>query len=1042
VPGAGDTAVFNSSAGTHNQATVDAAFTGTVAAVDLTWSGTLTLARSLTVNQEMTLANGTLTGGGDLTAKGTFTWSGGTLSGTGAVTVPSGSALTLSGGGKTLDHRSLTSAGAALWQGTGGLTATNGAIFTNSGTFDDQNNQSFSGSTGTFTNTGTFTKSAGTGTTSFSSTFNNNGTLQVEAGTLNLSAGGSSGGTFAAAASATLQFGGGTETLSGNSSMSGAGMVKFTSGTVNLNGAYNVTGGTQVTGATVNFNHAVTSLGAVTVSNGTANFSTGSAITVGNLTLSGGTLAGSDSLSVTNLTWSGGGAMTGTGSTIVPSGGSFTLDANANKSLTARTVINGGALVYTGVSGINGNGTLVNTGTFDDQGDFMLTGALVFNNSGAFTKSAGINTTLFQDTVAFNNTGTVTVLSGTLEIAGGNDTSSGTFIVAPAGTLKFGGHTHTLTDSSSIGGAGTVIFNGGTTTLAGSYNLTGGETKFTSTFGTTTFNAPVTSLGTTLDMSGGGNVVFDGGQPITVDTLIVTGFDSITGTDDLTVTEQFSWSGGVMSGPSTTTIADTATLTLTGGEDDQRNLVNNGTINWISGNFTLNNGATFTNNGTLYDNSDHGLSSNGSTVNNTGAYVKTAGTGTTAIGTVFNNSGLVDIQSGTLALQSGGTQEGTFIAEDGATLDLNSGTFFFDTPSSITGYNTGIAILNSNTTIAGTYDLGTGTTEIPNTFATVSFVSPVTSVGSVLNVNGVVDFSGGNPITVDTLTLTTFGSLTGSDDLYVATTFEWSGGNMGGSANTFILDNATLTLDGNQYANLRGGRNFVNNGTVNWVARADFTLNDGSTFTNNGTFIDQYDHGLSGNGGTFLNNGTFGKVAGPGTTTVGNNVSFFNAGLVSVQSGTLYVAGGSYTQFAGQTDISAGAVLQADGGVFIGGGLLTGYGSVYGDVTNSGEVLPGEDGSPGALTITGNYTQTSTGLLEIEIGDPSAVGFGQLAIGGAAALDGTLDVTLLYGYMPNSGDSFPVLYFGSGSGTFAHVTGDGPLFSVNYDPNDVTLVMS
>jgi hypothetical protein len=1044
VPAAGDTVVFNSTAGSHNQSTVDAAFTGTVAALDISWSGTITLARSLTVNQEMALGNGTVTGGGDLTVKGTFNWTGGTLSGTGTATVPSGSALVLSfGGNRTLDHRAFINAGAAVWTEGGSFKATNGAIFTNSGTFDDQNNQIFSDNSGTFINTGTFMKSAGTGTTTFNATFNNNGTVQVLAGTLNLADGSSSAGSFTVAGGTTLQFSGGTATLTGNSSISGTGTVKVTNGTVNLGGAYNVTGTTQVTGGTATFSHAVTNLGVVTVSGGTADFSTGSAITVASLTLSGGTLTGSSAWTVAGtMTWSGGGALTGTGSTTIASGATLNLDANANKTFNTRTLTNNGKLVYQGDSGLNGSGVLNNNNYFDDQGNFKLTGSIRFNNAGTFTKSVGTNTTQFQDTVQFNNSGTVNVLSGTLNVAGGGDTSSGTFNVSAPGILQFGGAAHTLTAASKITGDGTVIFNGGTTTLAGTYDLENGPTKFTSTFGTTTFTGPVLSLGTTLDMSGGGKINFSGGQPITIDTLIVTGFDSITGSDDLTVTRQFNWSGGVMSGTGTTTVADSATLTLTGGEDDQRNLVNNGTINWNSGNFTLNTGATFTNNGTLNDNGDHSWSSNGSTFENAGAYVKTAGTGTTAIGPLFNNSGSVDIQSGTLTLTNGGTEDGSFTVEDGATLDLNSGNFTFSGSSSVTGFNTGTVILNTNTTVAGTYDLGTGTTKVPNTFATVAFTSPVTSVGSILNVDGYVEFSGGNPISVDTLTLTTFGTVTGTDEVDISGTLSWNAGVMSGTGSTNVLDSATATFDGNQYANLEGGRSFTNNGTVNWVGSADITLNDGATFTNNGSFTDATDHGLSGNGGTFNNNGTFVKVAGPGTTTVGSNLSFFNSGLASMQSGTLYIVGGQYTQITGQTDIGAGAFLQADGGVVILDGSLSGYGSVNGDVFNSGTVLPGEDGSPGILTINGNYTQTATGTLNLQIDDPNGAGFDQLAIAGNVALDGTLNVTLLNGYLPNSGDSFPVLFFASSNGTFASVVGDGTLFTVNYDPNDVTLVMN
>ncbi len=86
-------------------------------------------------------------------------------------------------------------------------------------------------------------------------------------------------------------------------------------------------------------------------------------------------------------------------------------------------------------------------GTFDAQNDVQIfrgTGALsTFNNAGTFQKSAGTGTTTIGGAsfpVAFNNTGTVTVLTGTVAIAGGG-TSSGSFNSAAGATLTFGNYT-------------------------------------------------------------------------------------------------------------------------------------------------------------------------------------------------------------------------------------------------------------------------------------------------------------------------------------------------------------------------------------------------------------------------------------------------------------------------------------------------------------------------------------------------------------------------------------------------------------------------
>jgi len=95
------------------------------------------------------------------------------------------------------------------------------------------------------------------------------------------------------------------------------------------------------------------------------------------------------------------------------------------------------------------------------------------------------------------------------------------------------------------------------------------------------------------------------------------------------------------------------------------------------------------------------------------------------------------------------------------------------------------------------------------------------------------------------------------------------------------------------------------------------------------------------------------------------------------------------------------------------------------------------------LTITNNYTQSSTGTLDIDIADISD--FSQLLIGGSASLDGTLDLNLLGGYVPNVGDTFEIMKYSSFTGSFANIVGQqiGPneYFDVAYDPTDITLTV-
>ena len=84
------------------------------------------------------------------------------------------------------------------------------------------------------------------------------------------------------------------------------------------------------------------------------------------------------------------------------------------------------------------------------------------------------------------------------------------------------------------------------------------------------------------------------------------------------------------------------------------------------------------------------------------------------------------------------------------------------------------------------------------------------------------------------------------------------------------------------------------------------------------------------------------------------------------------------------------------------GGLLDGSGAITGNISNAAKVSPGF--SPGQITVTGNYTQMSNGLLNIEIAGNVPAMYDQLMASGKATLDGTLNVSLINSFTPNPGD--------------------------------------
>jgi hypothetical protein len=102
--------------------------------------------------------------------------------------------------------------------------------------------------------------------------------------------------------------------------------------------------------------------------------------------------------------------------------------------------------------------------------------------------------------------------------------------------------------------------------------------------------------------------------------------------------------------------------------------------------------------------------------------------------------------------------------------------------------------------------------------------------------------------------------------------------------------------------------------------------------------------------------------------------TFCNAGTVDIQSGAGFSTGsGDYSQVAGSTTVD-GTLTAAN--VWVNGGTVNGTGTIAGNVTNAATVTPGD--APGTLTIQGNYTQTASGALDINLAGPG--GNSQLAV--------------------------------------------------------------
>ena len=486
---------------------------------------------------------------------------------------------------------------------------------------------------------------------------------------------------------------------------------------------------------------------------------------------------------------------------------------------------------------------------------------------------------------------------------------------------------------------------------------------------------------------------------------------TLSGSGTLEVTNVMNWTGGTLTGSGVTLIPLGAELNIAGdnGKELSGHTINNaGTATWTnSAHIRAYGGAVWTNQltGVLEIQNDQmihtGGSGNGLRLDNAGIVRKTGGTGTTTFSEVrfnnygvlnlqsgslthasalFNNYGTVQVQAGVLALQSGGSSSGTMVTGLGAMVDFTGGSF---------------------TNLAGASFEGAG-------FARVS--------GATVLIEATVP--AGN------ITLAS-GTLDGSGTLVVTNVMNWTGGTLTGSGVTLISLGAELNIAGDNGKELLG--HTINNaGTATWTNSAHIRAYGGAVWTNQASGVlemqnNQMIHtGGSGNGLRLDNAGIVRKTGGTGTTTF-SEVQITNTGTFELRSG-LVSLDQAYVQTAGST-ILRGGNLTVPKGVNIQTGILSGQGTLTGDVKVSGQLNPGDP--TGTLRIVGNCTLTTSSSLNVELGGPNpGTQHDQLQVTGLASLNGTLNARLENGYLPGFNSRFQVLAHGSRVGTFATFNSD------------------
>ncbi|MDQ6625711.1 MAG: choice-of-anchor D domain-containing protein, partial [Verrucomicrobiota bacterium] len=700
----------------------------------------------------------------------------------------------------------------------------------------------------------------------------------------------------------------------------------------------------------------------------------------GDVTLNGtGTLTGSNTLSnrVLGLT---------TGNETLTNGPSHTINGTMQLGQNFMNLVNQG-LIESNQSNliIDPTSTALNdiTGTFRASSNAQLTLAGgSYTNNGTYEALTGSVLQMNSDAVLTNyNSGTMTLTGGTYR------------------SVSTGGQsTLNLNIGQVVNNAAGIVLDGVNTIIHTSDNTTDALRDFNNNTATGSFTVTNgRNFNRTFAFNNAGLVMVGPSSLFTAVQFDLSG--TLTGAGTLTDSGPLNWTAGTMSGTGITNANGPLNITTSANKTlDARTLNAAATTTWsAAGTIIAGNGAIFNNlagatfNALTAQAIAYSGTGTAATFNNAGTFNKTGTGTTTTIDAIFNNSSVVNITSGTLSLQRGGTDTGSFADASGATLTFGGGTHGMNAGASVAG--------------AGAVNFSLGV---------VNFAS-----GSTYNISGLTTINSGaanfNNAATGAATAFTSGILGGTGSYTSGGLFTWSGGTMNGGGITNA--NAGLTLNGTTKTLV--SRTLNNNGAATWSA-GNFSAGQGAVFNNplGSTFDDSFDGSwLFDQGGTltqFNNGGSFTKSAGAGTTLL--QLAFNNSGSVNANSGALSFSQGIQGT-SGTVTIAPGATLNVSAGAFASsaatlnqnGNLSLGSNNfnVAVDYTNA-NFGTGNSFNPranvtgtGGINATGNVNQSITGNVTGGTTTAPTIAFGNFHVG-----DGS--VTKNY-VINNTGSSGPSL---------------------------------
>ncbi len=612
----------------------------------------------------------------------------------------------------------------------------------------------------------------------------------------------------------------------------------------------------------------------------------------------------------------------------------------------------------------------------------------------------------------------------------------------------------------SNGAVGIDFVNGPNALVSGNLDLQGGDDNVTLFAGS--------RITGDLNGGGGTNTLTLDGAAGTVDTRTgsLNNFQTLTkaGAGTWTLTDALADNGGAT--PLGVTVQG-GRLVLTGDNPafNGSMLVNpGGTLQLGNGGTTGNLAANIADNGAVaFDRSD--VATFPGVVSGTGS-LSQIGPGTTVLTNANTYTGGTTISAGTLQLGNGGTAGSIFgnVADNGTLAFNHSDTVTF--PGLISGsgglsqLGPGTLVLTADNTFTGATVISGSTLQLGSGGATGGVTGDIADNGAlVINRSGTLTLPGaisgsGNLSQIGPGTTILAGNDTYTGGTVIsAGTLQIGNGGTNGSLAGNVTDDAALAIDRSGTLTLPGvisgrgslsqigpgttiltGNNSYTGGTV--IAAGTLQLGNGGTtggiagsVTDNGTLaFDRSD--VVTFPGVVSGSGSLSQI-GPGTTILTANNTY--SGGTNVSAGTLAVG----------DPASPGASLSGGGPISVSSGAtLGGYGSVTGAVTNSGTLAAANTlpvfaaGPTGTFTINGSLLNQGT----VNLASPSAIGNVVRVNGNYASLGGTVVLnTLLNAGGPlsnqvtdrllvngSAGGITSVRVNGSGAGAATNTTGVGP----------------